>query len=352
MDLIDIESWKKAYLAVIKNIAPSLNDKIIRSIYFGGGTPSLLPGSFIKDVLKEIKAHWKLEDNAEISIEINPGTVSEEKLYELRDAGINRASVGVQSMHDDGLVILGRKHDVATSVETVNLSLKLFNSVSIDMIYARPGHTYDIWKDELDLAVGLGVQHLSLYQLIVEDETIFGNMYKRGELLLPDEDTCDDLFDMTQEVVSKAGYEQYEVSNHAKPGFEGKHNIGYWLYNDYIGIGPGAHGRLTMNGEKFALVQEANPKKWLKSIIDQKHILEEKVLLSQEEQAREALLVGLRMRNGVDCSKLPLELKDCVDCKILKKLMDEGYLLFDNNILKGTESGIKCLNAITSLLLR
>jgi oxygen-independent coproporphyrinogen-3 oxidase len=255
-------------------------------------------------------------------------------------------------MHNDGLAILGRKHSVEDSVNTVNLCSKLFKNVSVDMIYARPGHSVELWKDELMLVLGLNLQHLSLYQLVVDEDTVFGNMHKRGELLLPDEDACADMFELTQEITQNAGFPSYEISNHAKPGYECKHNIRYWKYNDYIGIGPGAHSRITINGAKYAIVEESNPQMWLKSLLLDDILLEEQVLLSQEEQAREALLVGLRMTEGIDCGTLPFPLNRCVDETALKNLVSEGYLEYSNNIIRGTNEGRKRLNALMLMLLK
>lgn len=352
LELIDFENWKNAYIFAIQEIAKKTKNRRIRSIYFGGGTPSLLPPKFLEDLLAEIAWHWSVEPNVEVSIEINPGTVNETKIRDFKTAGVNRASVGVQSLNEDGIAILGRRHSIATAMNTVQVCSKLFQSVSLDMIYARPGHSLSIWKEELELALSLDIPHLSLYQLVVEEESVFGDMYHRGELLLPDEDVCADLFDLTQELTTKAGRPAYEISNHAIANHECIHNIGYWMYYDYIGIGPGAHSRITFNNKKYALVQEAIPRKWLNSIIENNEILEEKSELFLEEQGREAILVGLRMTKGISCARLPLPLDQMVDPDALNHLVQEGYLEYNQDVLVATSEGRKRLNALLAYLLK
>jgi oxygen-independent coproporphyrinogen-3 oxidase len=192
---------------------------------------------------------------------------------------------------------------------------------------------------------------LSLYQLTIEEETVFGNMFRKGELLLPDDDTCCDLFEVTQSLTEECGFPAYEISNHAKAGHECVHNMRYWLYEDYVGIGPGAHSRVTLDGSKYALAEETNPRKWLKALLEHQEIREEKARLTLEEQSREALLVGLRMTSGLDCRKIPLSLEECVDQQAMKRLITEGYLELDGHTLRCTYEGRKCLNSVMLLLL-
>lgn len=352
LELIDFEEWKEAYLFAIREIAKTITKRSVRSIYFGGGTPSLLPPKIIHEILDTIYKSWKTASQVEISIEINPKTVNKEKIQEIRSAGVTRASVGVQSLNEEGIAILGRRHDIPSAIHTVEECKKLFDSVSVDMIYARPGHTLAIWKEELELALSLDIHHLSLYQLVIEDQSVFGDMYHRGELLLPDEDVCADLFELTQDLTAQAGIPAYEISNHARPGYECIHNVGYWEYRDYIGIGPGAHSRITYKNRKFALAHEANPKKWLKSIIADQNILEEVSEVSLEDQAREAVLVGLRMTRGIDVTQLPLPLDQITDAAAFKHLLRGGYLQQEGNQLWATDIGRERLNSVLTYLLK
>lgn len=352
LEVIDFEQWKEAYRFALQSFAKTTRGRPLRSIYFGGGTPSLLPASVIRELLEEINVHWPISSGLEISLEINPGTVDDFKLTELRAAGITRASVGVQSLNNEGIAILGRRHDVKLAIQTVRTCARLFDSVSVDMIYARPGHTREIWKEELELALSLDIPHLSLYQLVLEEQSVFGDLYYRGELLLPPDDLCADLFEMTQEMTEKAGLPAYEISNHARSNHECLHNIGYWLYYDYVGIGPGAHSRVNYDGKKFALVHEAQPKRWLKSIIEDGYITEERSELSALDQAKEALLVGLRMVEGVDVSRFAPSFDQVVNAEALDRLLREEYLLQDGDRLRATASGRERLNAVLAYLLK
>ncbi|MDR0632605.1 MAG: radical SAM family heme chaperone HemW [Holosporales bacterium] len=350
-EIINFNEWREAYFWAIKLFAKQYQNKIIRSVYFGGGTPSLLPSSLVKDILNEIQHYWDFCEDVEITLEINPETAEESKIRGYREAGINRVSVGMQSMYDEGLAILGRGHSVEASIATMKLCLDLFKSVSVDMIYARPGHSVKIWEQELKQLFALSPHHLSLYQLTIENETVFGNMFRKGELLLPDDNTCSDLFEVTQSLTREHGLPAYEISNHAKAGHECVHNMRYWLYEDYIGIGPGAHSRVTIDGCKYALAHETNPRKWLRALLEHQEILEERLKLTPQEQAREAILVGLRMTDGLDYRKIPLPLEQCIDYPAMERLIEEGYIELEGNILRCTHEGRKCLNSVLLLLL-
>lgn len=329
-------------------------NRTLRSIYFGGGTPSLMPPSLIGALLEEANSLWNWASDIEISLEMNPGDATRGRIQGFREAGINRLSIGVQSMTDEGLAILGRRHSVRDALLTLELAQRFFDNYSFDLMYAWPGHSVETWRKELREALAAGAPHLSMYQLTLESESVFGLMYRRGELLLPDEEVCAEMFELTQELTAAAGVPAYEISNHARPGFESVHNIGYWLYRDYLGIGPGAHGRLTVPdhpGRKLALVQESTPQKWLRTILDRQEVLEEVAELSREEQSKEALLVGLRMKQGISCSVLPLPLEEAVDPKALRRLIEEGYLIQEGDILAATARGRECLNALTTYLI-
>jgi oxygen-independent coproporphyrinogen-3 oxidase len=335
----------------LEKIAKEIGKRFITSIYFGGGTPSLLPAKFIGDLLNCIHTHWDVSDDCEISMEMNPGNATEQHIANVRAAGINRISLGVQALTEHGLAILGRKHSVDDALRTVNSCSKFFQNYSVDLIYAWPTHTLESWKKELAEALALGSPHISCYQLVVEDDSVFGHMYSRGELLIPSDETCANMFDYLQETAAKAGLPAYEISNHARPGFECRHNVSYWKYTDYVGIGPGAHSRITINGQKYALAQEINPQKWLDAIIDDQHMLEEATALSSEDQSKEAILVGLRMTQGIVCEELPLPLEQIVQPLAFDRLIKEKYLNHKNGTLIATPKGRKRLNALIAYLI-
>lgn len=351
-DLINFENWERSYFFALQCIAEKTKERSIRSIYFGGGTPSLLPATFLESLLSEISRLWSIDPHVEITLEMNPGNITNDHIRNFKNAGINRISIGVQSLTDEGLAILGRKHTVQGSLKTIELCAKLFDNYSIDLMYAWPSHSLELWKRELEEALALKAPHMSLYQLVVENESVYGTMYLRGELLLPDDNVCTDMFELTQELTEKNGIPAYEISNHAQPGFESIHNIGYWLYHDYIGIGPGAHSRIKLNQKKYAAVQESNPQKWLRSILENQYVFEESAELSLEEQSKEAILVGLRMVQGIKCHSLPLPLDQIVDWQALQRLINEDYLIYKEDILSATYKGRECLNALTLYLIK
>jgi oxygen-independent coproporphyrinogen-3 oxidase len=349
--LIDFEAWKRAYRFCLEKSAPQTSGRKVTSVYFGGGTPSLLPAAFIGDLINDICKLWPVVSDCEISIEMNPGNVTESHAANIYAAGVNRVSLGIQSLRENGLAILGRKHSVEDSLRTVDCCSKFFKNYSVDLIYAWPTHDLQQWKEELATAFSFGAPHMSFYQLVVESESVFGDMYSHGELLLPPDDMCASMFEYIQDAAFAAGMPAYEISNHARPGFECRHNVSYWEYSDYLGIGPGAHSRLTMNQQKYAIVHEVNPQKWLNSIVDGQHILEEMTVLSSEEQMKESLLVGLRMAKGIFRDDLPLPIESIVNTKAFDRLVREKYLTNKDGIITATLKGRKRLNALISYLI-
>ncbi|MDR3285502.1 MAG: radical SAM family heme chaperone HemW [Holosporales bacterium] len=353
VNFIDFDYWKNAYLLAIQFYAEKYKDRTIKSIYFGGGSPSMLPNNFIGDLIKAMQNCWKFSKNVEITIEFRPDDVTEEKMNNLYESKVNRISIGAQSLNNECLEILRRRHNIETIFNAIEVSSKLFKNISLDMIYAHPGHySINIWEEELKIAVKLNTQHLSLYQLIVDENTVFGSMQRKGKLLLPDEDSCAEMFEITQKITENEGFYAYEISNHAKKGYECVHNIRYWQYQDYIGIGPGAHGRIMFEGHKYAILEEKNPQKWVDFISNEKRPLIEMDRLTLEEQTREILIVSLRTSKGLDCRKLPALLEECVEMPKLKQLINEGYLEYKDNILRGTSEGRKVLNSLILFLLK
>ncbi|MDR2464330.1 MAG: radical SAM family heme chaperone HemW [Holosporales bacterium] len=351
-DILNFEHWKLAYFFSLNKMAESTDSRIVRSIYFGGGTPSLLPTWFIEAILLKIQSLWTIDSNVEVSIEINPTTATSVYMNNLKTVGINRVSIGVQSFSDTGLTVLGRTHTVKDSINTISLCAKFFPNHSLDLIYAWPSHTPESWRSELQMAVSFGTPHLSLYQLMIEDNSVFGSMYTRGELLVPDENVCVDMFETAQRITEQAKLPAYEVSNHACLGFECIHNIIYWIYKDYIGVGPGAHSHITINQKKYAIVQESNPRKWLKIILNNQFIPSTSECLSEKEQAREAILVGLRTVQGVDCNALPTSLASVINNDAYTHLVQRKFLIYKKGVLKATYKGRKRLNAMLTYLLK
>jgi oxygen-independent coproporphyrinogen-3 oxidase len=297
---IDEDRFVEAYRAELSHRAGLTKGRTVSSIFFGGGTPSLMNPSTAAAILDAVASYWTVAANAEITLEANPTSVEAHRFRGFRAAGINRVSLGVQAMNDADLKALGRTHTAAEALAALELAASTFERYSFDLIYARPGQTAKAWRQELDAAILRARDHLSLYQLTVEPETMFERLRDRGKLVLPGEDLARDLWDVTQEITSNAGLPAYEVSNHARPGGESRHNLIYWRYGEYAGIGPGAHGRiLTPNGRR-AQAAERHPETWLTAVETEGHGLVEDALLTSDEQADEFLLMGLRLTEGIE----------------------------------------------------
>lgn len=276
----------------------------VSSIFFGGGTPSLMQPQTVAAILDHIAALWPVAPDAEITLEANPGSVEAARFAGYRAAGVNRVSIGVQSLRDEQLKRLGRIHSVAEAKDAINIARRTFERVSFDLIYARPDQTIAEWRTELTEALALAEGHLSLYQLTIEPETRFADLYAKGRLVIPAPEAAHDLYDLTQELTAAAGLPHYETSNHARPGQESRHNLLYWRYGAYAGVGPGAHGRLATPGARLATSTERNPERWLAHVEESGHGFVETEVLSRESLADEMLLMGLRITEGVDLDRL------------------------------------------------
>jgi oxygen-independent coproporphyrinogen-3 oxidase len=272
----------------------------VRSVFFGGGTPSLMQPKTVGAILDSVAKHWRMEPNAEITLEANPTSVEAQRFRGYREAGVNRVSIGVQALNDPDLKALGRRHSVAEALAALEVGRSIFPRMSFDLIYGRVGQTEWQWRAELEEAMKYAGEHLSLYQLTVEPETIFERLWQAGKLALPDEDLGRALFDATQEIAERHGMPAYETSNHARPGAESRHNLVYWRYGEYVGVGPGAHGRVVTGGKRRAQSTEKHPEMWLGQVEIEGHGLVTDDPLSPEEQSDEYLLMGLRLREGVD----------------------------------------------------
>ena len=303
---VDTDAWRLAFQRALAWFAECMPGRTVTSIFFGGGTPSLMPPALVEAVLSDIARHWPLADDVEITLEANPTSAEQENFTGFAAAGVNRLSLGVQALNDEALRLLGRQHTAQEAVRAFELAQKLFARASFDLIYARPGQTLAAWQAELQEALRLAPRHLSAYQLTMEPETPFFALHARGKLPLPDEESALALYDLTEEMLVAAGLNLYEVSNYAVPGEECRHNLLYWRYGPYIGVGPGAHSRIIgEDGMRTALSAERHPARWLQTVLAQGNagiVQEER--LTPEQVALEYLLMSLRTAEGADLGRL------------------------------------------------
>lgn len=299
-DSVDVARWQAALLADMRAEAEVAGGEALESVFFGGGTPSLMPPALVGTLLEEAEKLWGFTPDIEITLEGNPSSVEAGKYADLAAAGVNRASLGLQSLHNETLQFLGRLHDSQEGLNALEVAQRRFKRVSFDLIYALPGQTAYQWQADLARALDFGTGHLSLYQLTIEPGTRFATMVRQGDFAPLDDDAAADVFHLTREMTATAGLPAYEVSNHARPGEESRHNLAYWRYQDYAGIGPGAHGRRG----GMATTRHKKPENWLDAITRNGSGLQEERALSQAEQASEALLMGLRLAEGVDVAAL------------------------------------------------
>ena len=297
---VDEERYVAAFRTELAHRAALAPGRSVGSVFFGGGTPSLMKPATVAAILDAIGEHWQVAANAEITLEANPTSVEAGRFRGYRAAGVNRVSLGVQAMNDMDLKALGRLHTAAEAMQAVETAVSIFDRASFDLIYARSGHTPKAWKAELEGAIARAPEHLSLYQLTIEPDTMFERLRDAGKLVVPDNDTARDLWDVTQELMDKAGMPAYEVSNHARPGAESRHNLTYWRYGEYAGVGPGAHGRLLTAKGRRAQSTEKHPEMWLTVVEGEGHGLVEDDTLTPDEQGDEFLLMGLRLREGIE----------------------------------------------------
>ncbi len=320
--------------------------RMVTSIFFGGGTPSLMPPQAVAHVLDHIAANWTVSPDCEITLEANPTSVEAENFRGYRAAGVNRVSVGVQSLVETDLKALGRQHTPGEALAAFRLAAKIFPRVSFDMIYARPHQTIAQWTDELSMALGEQQGHMSLYQLTIEPETAYFDLHAKGALQVPDDDLGASLYDVTQELTARHGLQAYEVSNHAQAGQESRHNLLYWRYGEYAGAGPGAHSRI--NGR--ALAMEKHPETWLAAVNAKGCGLASAEDISRVQQADEMLLMGLRLAEGIDLARYGTLSGRAIEEGRISALMELGLLTRDGNQLTATQSGRRILNAVIAEL--
>ncbi|SCA56436.1 Radical SAM superfamily protein [Candidatus Terasakiella magnetica] len=344
---VDHDQWAQAFINELTRIHQESAEQTISSIFFGGGTPSLMAPQTVESILQTAQKLWGFSPDIEITLEANPTTVETDTFANFKSAGINRLSIGIQSLRAKALTFLGRAHSLEEGFRALELAQKTFDRYSFDLIYARPDQTLQDWQDELTEALNLSAGHLSLYQLTIEPGTAF---YKEGVPSV-DEDLGADLFDLTQEMMEKAHMPAYEISNHAKSAQESRHNLIYWQGDDYIGIGPGAHSRLSNQ----AIHQIYQPDLWLNAIAEKKSGEQKRKSIPTEERIIELIMMGLRLKEGIDCAHFKSlthqGLKDCLEPEGLEILIENGLVCWTETHLRASPEGRKCLNGVIEKLI-
>ena len=349
---IDQQAWAGAYLSELERSAADTPERVLNSVYFGGGTPSLMRPEVVGAILEKASRLWTFANDIEITLEANPTSVEAARLAGFRAAGVNRVSMGIQALNDPDLKRLGRLHDVATALQAFEIARQTFDRVNFDLIYARQDQSLESWHDELTRALALGPDHLSLYQLTIEDGTAFGDRFRRGKLAgLPHEDLAADMFFQTQDLCESAGLPAYEVSNHAKPGQESRHNLIYWRGGDYVGIGPGAHGRITDTGQRFATWTDLSPTAWLAQVANSGSGEAGREPLSPADHAGEYLMMSLRTADGTDLVRFEALADAPLDHAVVRNFVDLGLVRSEAGRLTATRTGRAVLNAIIAALL-
>ena len=349
---VDQSRWLSAIRLELKNNAIRTKGRTVNTIFFGGGTPSLMEPETVAGIIKEIAKLWVLALDIEISLEANPTSVEAQKFSNFRKAGINRISMGIQSLRNDDLKALGRMHSVNEARKAFDIAKDNFERVSFDLIYARQDQSKVDWEIELKEASSMAVDHLSLYQLTIEDGTRFGDLYERGNLKgMPNDSLAADMYDITQEITLQNDMPAYEISNHAIEGAESRHNLIYWRYGDYIGVGPGAHGRISENGNKIATTTIENPENWLRGVeLNGTSTIDDEVI-NHIDQASEYLMMSLRLIEGVDMERYKKISGVALDNKLIDKNIENGLIKVINNNLIATQPGRIILNTLIKDLL-
>lgn len=343
----DQDRWKRAYVSEIQRTGGETQGRLLNTVFFGGGTPSLMDPDVVSAILETIRDTWTVANDLEVTLEANPSSVEAGRFQSYRDAGVNRISLGVQALNDADLRTLGRLHTVAEARKAFDVARSVFDRVNFDLIYARQGQTAEAWERELSEALGMAVDHLSLYQLTIEPGTAFGDRFARRRLSgLPDEDASADLYLLTQRLCNTAGMPAYEVSNHAVNGSESRHNLIYWQGGDYVGIGPGAHGRVTLGRFRNATETGLEPLPWLIAVEQRGSGEMARAVLSAKEHATEYLLMGLRLRSGVDLDRLAGIANGVIDWAKVKDLETLVLIKKDDMTMRVTDAGRPVLNGI------
>ena len=343
---VDAMPFARALASELEWFAAQTPGRKVTSIFFGGGTPSLMPPEAVGHVLETIGRLWTTSPNVEITLEANPTSIEARNFTGYRAAGVNRVSVGVQALNDADLQVLGRQHSAAEAIAAFQLAARIFPRVSFDLIYARPRQTLAEWRAELTEALSYQQGHMSLYQLTIEPGTAFADLDARGLLAVPPEDDAADLYDVTQELTENAGLPAYEVSNHAAPGHESRHNLLYWRYGEYAGVGPGAHSRLADGENRRALLSEKHPETWRDLVATRRHGIIQDMVVTRPDQASEYLLMGLRISEGIDLGRYESLAAQPIDTNKVAALQSLGFVSLEDSRLRATPAGRRVLNTL------
>jgi oxygen-independent coproporphyrinogen-3 oxidase len=353
-DHVDHGRWRDALMRELEHYAEMAGPRRVTSIFFGGGTPSLMEPDTAAAVIEAVARHFTVSDDVEITLEANPTSAEAARLAAFAGAGINRVSLGVQALDNDVLAFLGRTHGAEEAIAAIEAAAAAFERYSFDLIYTRPGQSADMWRRELERAIALTRGHISVYQLTIEQGTPFYLAQARGDLELPDEDTAAALFETTQEVLAGAGMAAYEISNHAAAGQACRHNLAYWQYGDYTGIGPGAHGRLTVAGKIHATRQHRAPEIWLRRVEELGHATQTNEPLGTQAVIDELAVMGLRLASGIDAAnfrnRAGVALNEAIDAAALRRLDEGGFIVHDRDGLRATPAGRQRLDAVAAAL--
>ncbi|HVV64500.1 MAG TPA: radical SAM family heme chaperone HemW [Rhizomicrobium sp.] len=349
---IDEKSWTEGIIAELEYAAAWQDEKraTASTIFFGGGTPSLMSGKAVGAIIDTIRRLWRAANDIEITLESNPASAEAARFADYRAVGVNRLSLGVQALNDADLKMLGRLHDTAEAKKALALAQKTFDRVSLDLIYARPHQTVEDWRSELKEALSFGAEHLSLYQLTIEPATPFAALHRNGALRIPDEDIAAALYEATQELTQSAGLPAYEISNHARPGAEARHNLVYWRYGSYVGVGPGAHGRLDRSGKRYATATERLPERWREKVTRAGHGFVEFAEIEAREAAREHLIMNLRLAEGLDLATYRARWGTAPAEGGVRQLEEQGLVARDGDTLRATFRGRLVLNSVIAAL--
>lgn len=354
---VDQERYLAAYVKGLEHYASLTPDREVVSIFFGGGTPSLMQPQIVAGIIDAVRKNWRVSNDLEVTLEANPTSVEAQKFAGFKDAGVNRISMGVQALNDADLKFFGREHNVAEAFKAIEIAGNIFDRYSFDLIYARPNQSIDAWAAELREAVKYARGHLSLYQLTIERNTPFYMRYNRGEFAIPDDVAGAQIYHITQDILEEAGLPSYEVSNHAASGHECRHNLVYWHYADYIGVGAGAHGRfVAADGQKYASREHAAPEIWLERVEAHGHGAHPYEPISVQDRFAESLMMGLRLRGGISLPDIEARTScaaaDMIDSARLETVIKEGWGALENGQLSLTREGFLRLNALIPFILR
>jgi oxygen-independent coproporphyrinogen-3 oxidase len=350
---VDQERFARAFAAELATMRERSGPREVTSVFLGGGTPSLMKPETVGAVLDAVAANWNVAPNAEVTLEANPSSVEADRFRGYRAAGVNRVSLGVQALNDPDLRFLGRLHNVAEALKAIGLARAIFPRMSFDLIYARPHQAPEAWAAELEEAIGHAADHLSLYQLTIEEGTPFHALHAASKFSIPDADHAAELYRVTQEVTQARGLPAYEISNHARPGAESRHNLIYWRYGEYVGIGPGAHGRFVEHGRRIVTIAEKMPETWLNLVEARGHGITGGERLTRSEEADEFLLMGLRLAEGIDVDRYETLAGRPLSSDRVTILRDEDLIEpVGNSRLRATPSGMLVLDALVADLAR